>query len=153
MRIIIFKEKHGDRYFDASTEWHLDAACATIIKERYEDGLYGPPRSAESYLSKQDREILESRKQIPDEAFGKLPEPMRDQFKKAEDRLAGFRMIESEELNMWGWIETIATRATLQEAIDLGWHPGRSLAYHIIDLLSCGEYEGYQIEDIEEPSW
>jgi hypothetical protein len=41
MKIIIFKGKHGDRYFDASTKEAVHKACLKIFKERNREGWYG----------------------------------------------------------------------------------------------------------------
>jgi len=40
LKILIAKEKHGDRYFDASTEEALWRASHYILKQRYEQGWY-----------------------------------------------------------------------------------------------------------------
>ena len=40
MRLIIFEEKKGKRYFDASTLESLDKACRYVLKQRFEMGLY-----------------------------------------------------------------------------------------------------------------
>lgn len=39
-KIIVFKEKDGRRYFDASTIEDLHAACIKVVKERYKMGWY-----------------------------------------------------------------------------------------------------------------
>lgn len=40
MSLIIFKEKHGDRYFNFTTEKELHLIARFIIRERHEDGWY-----------------------------------------------------------------------------------------------------------------
>jgi len=40
LKILIVKEKHGDRYFDASTDEALWRASHYILKRRHEEGWY-----------------------------------------------------------------------------------------------------------------
>lgn len=41
MRILVLKEKHGDRYFQAgSTPEELEAVAAMIVRERLADGYW-----------------------------------------------------------------------------------------------------------------
>lgn len=40
MRILIAQEKHGNRYFKASTPEELDISCKKILKERLEEKDY-----------------------------------------------------------------------------------------------------------------
>lgn len=40
MRLIIFQERKGNRYFDASTLGRLDQACRFILQERLNAGMY-----------------------------------------------------------------------------------------------------------------
>ena len=37
-RILVLEEKHGNRYFDASTDKLLAQASLIVLKERYEEG-------------------------------------------------------------------------------------------------------------------
>lgn len=41
-RLLIAKEKHGDRYFDASTDVQLTQACCKLLRERLAAGYYDP---------------------------------------------------------------------------------------------------------------
>jgi len=40
-RILVFKEKHGERYFSAATHEQIGRACLKILKERLKEGWYG----------------------------------------------------------------------------------------------------------------
>ena len=48
-RILVADEKHGTRYFDASTFELLDAACRKLLKQRLDEGWYivGPEPSVD----------------------------------------------------------------------------------------------------------
>lgn len=41
MRILIVKEKHGDYYYDVSTDELLHKVCCKILKSRLDEGWYG----------------------------------------------------------------------------------------------------------------
>lgn len=41
-QIIIFREKHGNRYFDSSTNELRNAACLVVLQERFFDFWYEP---------------------------------------------------------------------------------------------------------------
>jgi hypothetical protein len=41
-RILILREKHGDRYFDVPDDEVLHKTCVKILKERLDEGWYGP---------------------------------------------------------------------------------------------------------------
>lgn len=61
--IICFKEKHGDRCFDASTSDLLNKAALKILKERFEEHWYNAPQHpgeppAEWHLTKEQFEAL-----------------------------------------------------------------------------------------------
>ena len=58
-RIVVFREKHGDRYFDASTEKKYEAACIKIVKERQLDGWYSAYKPGyPEILTKKDADKL-----------------------------------------------------------------------------------------------
>ena len=38
--ILIAHEKHGDRYFDISSNSLLDGACRRLLQERFDQGWY-----------------------------------------------------------------------------------------------------------------
>ena len=37
MKILVFKEKHGDRYLKASTPEEIQESCLKVLRERFED--------------------------------------------------------------------------------------------------------------------
>jgi len=49
-RILVVNEKHGDRYFDASTDAALHAAALKLVEERLEQGWYGDWRQLDDTL-------------------------------------------------------------------------------------------------------
>lgn len=42
MRVLLAREKHGDRHFDATTDTLLENACRLLILERIAEGVYDP---------------------------------------------------------------------------------------------------------------
>lgn len=59
-RFFVFKEKHGTRYYDASTMKRAHGAALQVLKDRTEEGWYedyeldDPKSQAESILAQQD---------------------------------------------------------------------------------------------------
>lgn len=126
--IIIFKEKYGDRYFDASTEKLKFAACLKILSERFEDHLYDASKEEAS-----DKNILS------EEQIAQLPT---DNLKTQELRK---RKEYLKELRRYK--EDVKFYNDVKLAIKSG--DGKS-AYYLLLQRDGGEYEGFDIEDLEE---
>lgn len=159
-QILIFKEKHGKRYFDASTEELKLKAFHKIIKERFNDGYwYHKPESLEKYisshLSKEKRELLE----ITDEALSALPQSIQDKVVEVRTLKARLEKRHALEVAEYEEIEKVAT-ATFEEAKEMvnrrpsRLKPGTTIVTPILSLImqSRGdyEYEGFDIETLEK---
>jgi hypothetical protein len=83
-RIIIFKEKHGDSYFDASTDEALTRACLAVLRDRNQYGWYYEPEKPERSYSKEERAILA----MTDEQVEALPEPIKSETATRKAKLA-----------------------------------------------------------------
>lgn len=66
--LLIFSEKHGDRYFIVSDTEHLDAACMIVLYERFTDHYGGSWYYDEAEI--QAKYILDNN--LTDAAFGFL---------------------------------------------------------------------------------
>jgi len=83
-QILIFKEKHGDRYFDASTPEMKSAAFLKILRERFTSGYYyEKPKSPERNLSREDKALLS----LSEEQLEALPAPLKETTKTQVARL------------------------------------------------------------------
>jgi hypothetical protein len=126
--IIIFKEKYGNRYFDASTEKLRNAACLKILKERFEGFWYDYSNEKPS-----DKNILS------DEQIAQLPtENLKTQeSRKRKDYLKDLREYDDE----------VSFHKKAKLAID---SQDSQSAYYLLLQRDDGEYEGFDIEDLKD---
>jgi len=77
-KVVVFKEKHGDEYYDASTDELLYKTLLAVLRSRMDSGYYYYEPQApildhyEEYLN------------IPKDVAAKLPAQMQEDIKKAE---------------------------------------------------------------------
>lgn len=152
-RIIVFEEKHGNRYFDASTDEQLARACVKILKERANMWYYREyDKGVDAKFSKQELETLA----LTDEEVAALPELLRADVEQKISRLkrkkAAYVRNKAEEDKWFNNLELIITlpedeAAKLTETSPSGRE--RSVAYDLIQSRGDGEYEGYSIENLE----
>lgn len=69
MRLIIFEEQKGKRYFDASTPESLDKACRFVLKERLEMGLYDSITPEKEKLKKDVQNLLSRKSNMVDKKY------------------------------------------------------------------------------------
>ena len=125
MKILIAHEKHGNRYYDASTPENLGRACLQILKERQEDGYYdlGDPPDGKDILSLEEIQELPRRLQESERA-------MVNAYLKEERRYKQFK----------------TDFDTLTKIIAEGdWQN----AYKCLRLYANGEYERISLEEVE----
>lgn len=152
-RIIIFKEKHGDSYFDASTDEALARACLAVLRQRNKEGWYYAPTKPEASYSKEEQAILA----MTDEQIEAIPEPIKSETatRKAKlvRRLAGAER-EYKLDNEWFTLLTELLALPVEEAVTRvrTFRSGRTqpLAYALIEDRNGGEYEGFYIEDLRK---
>lgn len=128
-KIIIFKEKHGDRYFDASTPEKLNAACFKILKERFENGEY-------EWLSEEEPEAINI---LTDEQIEALPT---ERLKNDELR----RKKNYEQEYKWRKQE----KDMFKEIASCVKSESKQYAYNLLYERKGGEYENFEIETLEE---
>lgn len=127
-KIIIFKEKHGNRYFDASTEKLRNAACLEIIKERFDEFWYD-----------YDNEKPSAKNVLTEDQIAQLPT---ENLKIQETRKRKDYLSELRQYN-----EEVSFHEKVRLAIEL--NDGQS-AYYLLLQREGGEYEGFDIENLEE---
>jgi hypothetical protein len=126
MKILVFKEKHGDRYFDASTsEKELDVYLK-VAKERIKDSYW------------YDTDCL-----VPNE-----PEISKEQIAKMKD--SGLKTAAIQE---WRIYETnlsyVKECEQTEKLIKLVKKGDKQAAKTLIQNRRDGEYEGFEIEETE----
>lgn len=152
-RIIVFNEKHGDSYFDASTDEALARACLAVLKERNGYGWYYKPTQPEKSYSAEEQAILD----MTDEQIESLPEPIKTETAARKAKLAR-RFAGAERAyaldNEWYTSMIDLISLPVEEAITRvrTFRSGRTqpLAYALIEDRNDGEYEGYNIEELRK---
>lgn len=105
--IIKFKEKHGDYYYDISTQEQYSKVALEVLRSRDAEGhWYFNPEGYKSYVSDQNKELAA----IPDDVVEKLPQEIKDSVAKAKKAI---KRAESEDRQMQAWWKL------LRETIDL----------------------------------
>lgn len=61
MKILVFKEKHGDRYMKASTPEEVQESCLKVLRDRMEARLYCSPQAPQKpiYSKEEAEDILQ----------------------------------------------------------------------------------------------
>lgn len=128
-KVIVFKEKHGDYMFDASTKQLQWAAAYEVVKQRYDQGYW--------YSHYTD---------IPED-----PEPPRTPLEDAEDAeepvakaIRGMWSVYENKKKELNSLRDSAKR--LEKALAGKGKDGSAM--HFLEWQGRGEYEGYSIESL-----
>lgn len=127
MKIIIFHEKHGNRYFDASTPDKINAVCHKIVLERINAEWYDLTPSLWSV----DKPEL-SKEEICNLPPGRVKQEAERQWKEWENY----------EYNKRAEEEDIAVLKRIQAG-------DKKLAYKFLHSRRHNEYEKFTIEELE----
>lgn len=159
--IVIFKEKHCERYFDASTDEARLKAFYSILKERFNEGYwYHKPESVEKemsrYLNDGDDQYLE----ITDEVLVTLPQAIQDKVATIRGRKARLEQRYKQDMKLYQMIENVVS-VPFEEAMKLTnsrpsrLKPGTEIVTYVLDAImqirGDYEYEGFDFETLEEP--
>lgn len=136
--IIIFKEKHGDRYFDASTPELVEAACKKVLLQRYNDGYwYDPGTKPECEWDGFDISVL--------------PEKYQNNAKREYEQYLKYKKSYEADVRFLAKVKEIAETPNYVPDKDSKW------AFHglgeFLSLLSrrkYAQYENFWVEDIEK---
>jgi hypothetical protein len=127
MKIIIFHEKHGDRYFDASTQDKINAACHKIVLERLDDKRYSLKPSLWSVA---EPEL--TRDQVENLPNGSVRREAERQWKEWENY----------EYNKRAEEQDISALKRIQAG-------DKELAYKFLHSRRHNEYERFTIKEVE----
>lgn len=128
-KIIIFEEKYGNRYFDASTPEKLNAACFKVLKERYENGEY-------NWLLEEAPEAINI---LADEQIEALPT---ERLKNDE-----IRRKKEYENKFKSWQRKQKELQDIKQCVE---NEAKERAFFLLRKRNSGEYEEFEIEDLEE---
>lgn len=126
MRILVLHEKHGDSYYDATTEAALHAAALKIVRQRLKQGYYqaGKPPEDPGLTRK--------------EAL-KLPVAVQ---RSALDVLATY------ERRMRIHNDIVRIQRWAQDAVE---KRDGVLAFQTLEACREGEYENFSLADVDQP--
>ena len=132
MRILIENTKHGDQYYDVSTDTKLGLVCLALLRLRYEEGWY---------------EAEKEKPTAPDFAestIKSLPASMQAQATNAWERFKfAKRSYDAERAFL---DELTAVLESKEHASTLA-----SRAYQLLCSRNDAQYEGVQTEDLDDP--
>lgn len=126
--LLVFNEKHGDRYFNVPNDEALFAAALKIVTERFEQGYW--------YVEPEENE----KPAAPDftkEQIATLPESMRE---------AAQKKLREYERSLHDYNELVDGYARIKKAVDE--KDGR-VAWEVIRDRCDAEYEGYALKPFE----
>ena len=128
-KILIAEEKHGTRYFDASTPEALNAAAFSLLKERWDEGYW-------YYLG----DPPENKDVLPYDQIDSLPtQSLKDsELKRRTQYLRDLHSWQNEEKE-YNAIKDCVENNLLDKA------------WKLLQSRSDGEYEKVEIETLEQP--
>ena len=130
-RIIVFDEKHGDRYFDASTAAKLQAVALKILTERLKSGYwYFKPEPFKEDPEKEIEKLTKDSEQITDSFLRNAAEERIGRLHKGLDAY-------KRDTRMW---------EEIQKAVK---EKDGNLAYQLLNSRRNYEYEGFDLEYLE----
>lgn len=151
--VIVFEEKYGSRYLDASTPELKAKSFLMILRERLNDG-YTYYRPELGKLTQDEQDLIA----LTPEAISSLPTSVRDGLTKDRERLVARRErqeIEFRQENQWFERADKLVALPVEEAIAVGTplrNGGfRSLAETLLNDRNGYEYEGFEVEKMESP--
>lgn len=128
-QIIVFKEKHGNRVFDASTNAQLHAACLKVVTERLKEGCW--------YIKP---EFPPCKLGMTEEQINNLPEG-----KVKKDAQKEWAAFQEEAKHILGEIAEFEAFKKIVEEKN-----GKLAYHHVICSRSSYEYEGFRLETVED---
>lgn len=132
MKILIFKEKHGNRYFDASTVEAIDKACKKILRERLNEGWYEPYNPGKNI------------KTLDEAIIAQLPAEYQEvEREKIANKLAYEKEFEKDKQFLAEVKECIESPIKINKN-------GYCLSYRLIYIRRYCAYENFELEDLEE---
>ena len=131
-RIFVFKEKHGDRYFLADTPERIQEFCFDLLKERHEDEDWDSPEA------NIEAEHIGEKPKCPRDQVGVLPtKGLREQYSKKWAVWDKQFMAREARIAFW---KRVRLCLDTQD---------KKLAVKLIFELRDAEYEGFEIENLE----
>lgn len=161
-KVMIFKEKHYDRYFVINDEVDKAKVALKILRERDAEGYWYPSvetsqREKEDAINSVNKKYDQNLIALTDDEVANLPESLRIVAEQERDKYkASLRNVEKSYKMEMEWIESLQQllNADPDEAIKMSVVSPRgrefNLAIRILDSRADYQYEEYIEEDSEE---
>lgn len=146
-RLVIFEERHVNRYYLATNDQEYAMIFAKVLRERWDEGhWYEEPSKnlLEAFTEEEKAYLL-----LPEELLPHLPAFLQGKYGEAQKRLASLREEQRQEAALYGALTQVALASNLEEAASLTTKRGDSLAWRALRLRAEREYEGFREETIE----
>ena len=152
-KIVVFREKHGERYFDATDPVELNKVFLEIMRERMELGWYFAPDPDYPVEWTEAMELDEATIEVLPDSIKSQVNKLRKAYKKAEAENAKEQRwweLANELLDMpQEKAETHFHEWTIR--LSTGLKKKRMLmATGLMDYRSDCEYEGFEVIELEE---
>lgn len=160
--IMIFKEKHAERYFVVNSKEDQHKVALKILRERYNEGYWYPTveyieKDRESAVERLNKKYDQNIITLTEDEVEGLPESLqvaaRQEREKYNKSLFNVdKYINSEIL----WVKDLErlVKADPEDAIKMTFTNSRgrsmNLAMYLLDSRSGAEYEEYTVESSEE---
>lgn len=151
VNILIFKEKHSERYYDVSTPEKRAEAFLMVLRERNEYAYFEPKKET-IVVSVEDQTMLN----LTEEQIDALPDELKNYTINRRDAINGNLIYAESEYNTEKkWWDAVQEMLALpkEEAIKKFYvnNYKRKINYveYLVELHSDYEYEGYDFEETE----
>lgn len=156
-QILVLTEKHGDRFFDASTPEKLDWSAAKVLKERAEEGYWYVRHYETTYkFTEKEQTFID----MTDTAIAALPKVFKEEAEETKRKaLARQRTHNRYHLQEQQWFDGLnlilnATRAEIinltTDAVEGLSRTTRPLAMFLLEDRNDHEYEAVYLTKLEE---
>jgi len=139
--IIVFHEKHGDAYYEASTPELIARSCSKVLRARVADGYwYFRNFSGDSVLSKENQEIVD----LTEAQLAALPASMRSAMIARRAKLVEqVEELQNEKEEEDQWFEDVDLVLSASDEDSYKLH--KNLAYELLESRKDAEYEDFEI--------
>lgn len=162
MKVLVWKDKHCDHYYDASTDEALEKSAVKVLKQLMEYSYIYKPEDPMDHIEYSGIDLEQA--QLTDEQIAALPtDGLREEarkhkakfaqrFKRHESEMAEYREIEKiiagETVMSPDWVRQADSRDGKHKKGDV--MPGRPVtAWSILQGRNGAEYEVFEIEHVE----
>lgn len=152
-KIVVFKEKHGERYFNATDPIELNKVFLEIMRERMQLGWYYKP-DVDYPIEWTEAMALQ------EEALDALPESLKSQVHRLRKAYKAREREAQKDTRWWELANELLAMPKEQAenhvhewTVNLSTGPKQKkmlMATFLMDFRSDGEYEGFEIIELEE---